>query len=54
MIERYTRPEIGAIWAEERKLEAWLEVELAVVDALAESGAVPAEDAAALAARILS
>ena len=45
MIQRYTRPEMGAVWSEERKLENWLEVELAVVDALAEAGAVPADDA---------
>jgi adenylosuccinate lyase len=45
VIQRYTRPEMGAVWSEERKLENWLEVELAVVDALAEAGAVPADDA---------
>ncbi len=48
MIERYTRPEMGAVWSEKRKLEAWLQVELAVVDALAEQGAVPEEDAATI------
>lgn len=48
MIERYTRPEMGAIWSEQRKLETWLAVELAVVEALAEMGVVPAEDAAAI------
>jgi adenylosuccinate lyase len=46
VIERYTRPELGAVWSEQRKLDAWLQVELAVVDALAELGVVPAEDAA--------
>jgi adenylosuccinate lyase len=46
VIERYTRPEMGAVWSEQRKLDAWLEVELAVVDALADQGMVPAEDAA--------
>jgi adenylosuccinate lyase len=46
VIERYTRPEMGAVWSEQRKLDAWLQVELAVVDALAERGVVPAEDAA--------
>ena len=45
MIERYTRPEMGAVWTERRKLDAWLQVELAVVDALAEHGVVPAGDA---------
>jgi len=51
VIERYTRPEIGAVWSEERKLETWLEVELAVVDALAERGEVPRADAEAIRAR---
>ncbi len=48
MIVRYTRAEMGAVWAEERKLECWLEVELAATDALSELGVVPAEDAAAI------
>jgi len=48
VIERYTRPEIAAVWSEERKLATWLEVELAVVDALAEREEVPAGDAAAV------
>jgi adenylosuccinate lyase len=46
VIERYTRPEMGAVWSEHRKLEAWLQVELAVVEALADEGVVPEEDAA--------
>jgi adenylosuccinate lyase len=46
VIERYTRPEMGAVWAEQRKLETWLQVELAVVEALAEQGVVPDDDAA--------
>ncbi len=46
MIERYTRPEMGAVWSERRKLDTWLLVELAVVEALAEEGVVPTEDAA--------
>ena len=48
MIERYTRPEMGAVWSERRKLDTWLQVELAVVDALAEQGVVPEEDAATI------
>ena len=48
MIGRYTRPEMGAVWSEQRKLENWLAVELAVTDALAEEGVVPAEDAEAI------
>ena len=35
MIERYTLPEIGVVWAEEAKYRAWLEVELAVCRARA-------------------
>jgi adenylosuccinate lyase len=46
VIERYTRPEMGAVWSEQRKLDAWLQVELAAVEALADQGVVPAEDAA--------
>jgi adenylosuccinate lyase len=46
VIERYTRPELGAVWSEQRKLDAWLQVELAVVNALAELGVVPGDDAA--------
>jgi adenylosuccinate lyase len=48
VIERYTRPEMGAVWSEQRKLDTWLQVELAVVDALAEQGVVPEADAAAI------
>ena len=47
MISRYTREEIGAVWTQRRKMEGWLEVELAVTDALADAGVVPADDAAA-------
>ena len=47
MIERYTRPEIGAVWTQRRKIEGWLEVELAVTEALAAAGVVPEADAAA-------
>ncbi len=46
MIERYTRPDMGAVWSEQRKLDTWLAVELAVTEALADVGVVPAEDAA--------
>ena len=48
MIDRYTRPELRSVWSDQRKLETWLAVELAVVDALAEAGVVPPEDAAAM------
>jgi adenylosuccinate lyase len=45
MIDRYTRPEMGRIWGEENKYRAWLEVELATAEALAETGEVPKEAA---------
>jgi adenylosuccinate lyase len=47
MIPRYTRPEIGEVWSDRRKMECWLEVELAATDAWAEEGVVPQEAAAA-------
>ncbi len=43
MIPRYTRPEIGAVWTQQAKLESWLEVELAATEAWAAEGVVPAE-----------
>ncbi len=45
MIERYTRPEMGAIWSDAGKYDRWLAVEIAVVDAWAEAGRVPPADA---------
>jgi adenylosuccinate lyase len=48
VIGRYTRPDMGAVWSEQRRLDNWLAVELAVVDALAEQGVVPEADAAAI------
>ena len=44
MIERYTLPEIGAVWTEEAKYRAWLRVELAVCRARAQLGEIPAEE----------
>ena len=46
MIGRYTRPEIGAVWSDERRMQGWLEVELAATDAWAAEGVVPADAAA--------
>ena len=45
MIPRYTNPEMGRIWSDQRKYETWLQVELAAVDAMARAGIVP-DDAA--------
>ncbi|MEC4678083.1 MAG: lyase family protein, partial [Nitrospirota bacterium] len=41
MIERYARPEMTAIWTQQRKYETWLQVELAASDALVKTGQVP-------------
>jgi adenylosuccinate lyase len=49
VIGRYTRAEIGAVWSDERRMQGWLEVELAATDAWAAEGKVP--EAAAAAAR---
>jgi len=51
MIRRYTQPEMGAIWTEERRYETWLEVELAAADAMAEAGLVPPDAARELRAK---
>src|SRR5690625_2796776 len=44
VIERYTREEMGAIWTEENKYKAWLEVEILACEAWAELGVIPNED----------
>ncbi|WP_340083982.1 adenylosuccinate lyase [Siminovitchia sp. FSL H7-0308] len=44
MIERYTRPEMGAVWKEENRYNAWLEVEILACEAWAELGEIPRED----------
>ncbi|HEY0829035.1 MAG TPA: adenylosuccinate lyase [Bacilli bacterium] len=48
MIERYSRPEMAAIWTEENKFRAWLEVEICSCEAWAELGIIPKEDVATL------
>ena len=45
MIARYTNPEMGRIWSDQRKYETWLQVEVAAVDAMARAGIVPADAA---------
>ena len=51
MIARYTNPQMGAIWSDQRRYETWLEVELAATDAMAEMGIVPGDAARDLRAR---
>ena len=48
MIDRYTRPELGAIWTEENKYKAWLKVEVLACEAWAELGHIPKEDVQAI------
>lgn len=40
MIDRYSRPEMAAIWSEENKYKAWLEVEILADEAWAELGEI--------------
>lgn len=51
MIERYTRPEMGAIWTLENRYRAWLKVELAICEAWSEAGKIPEEALAEIRAR---
>ncbi|GAA0362380.1 adenylosuccinate lyase [Bacillus horti] len=46
MIERYSRPQMTAIWTEENKFKAWLEVEILACEAWSELGHIPKEDVA--------
>ena len=48
MIERYTRPEMAAIWSEEHKLDTWLRVEILVCEGWAREGVIPEEAMAAI------
>ena len=43
MIERYSRPEMKKVWADESKFDKWLHVEIAVCEAWSELGAIPKE-----------
>jgi adenylosuccinate lyase len=45
MIERYSLPEMAALWSLQSKYDTWLKVELAVVDAQAEVGRIPRGEA---------
>ncbi|MBM3772861.1 MAG: adenylosuccinate lyase [Acidimicrobiia bacterium] len=45
MIARYTHPEMGCIWSDQRRYETWLRVEVAAAEAMAAAGIVPAEAA---------
>ena len=43
MIDRYTLPEMGAIWSEQNRFQKWLDVEIAVCEVHAERGTIPIE-----------
>jgi len=45
MIDRYTRPEMGAIWSPQNKFEIWKEIEVLACEAQAQLGVIPTEDA---------
>src|SRR5258708_31295384 len=45
MIPRYTHPEMGRIWSDQRRYETWLLVETAAAEAMAAAGIVPADAA---------
>jgi adenylosuccinate lyase len=51
MIERYTRPQMGAIWSLENRYKKFLDVEILASEAWAELGIVPLEAAALIAAK---
>jgi adenylosuccinate lyase len=51
MIARYTHPEMGRIWSEQRRYETWLQVELAAADAMAQAGLIPPDAARELRAK---
>ena len=48
MIERYSLPEMAALWTDEARFGAWLEVEVLAVEAWAELGVVPPDHARAV------
>ncbi|HEY1911305.1 MAG TPA: adenylosuccinate lyase [Vicinamibacterales bacterium] len=45
MIARYTHPDMGRIWSDQRRYETWLLVETAAAEAMAAAGIVPANAA---------
>ena len=48
MIERYSLPEMSAVWSEEHKLETWKEIESLALEAWSAAGVAPPEAAAAV------
>ena len=48
MIERYTRPGMGALWTDEHKYQTWLRVELAACEAMGAAGGIPEKELRAI------
>ena len=46
MIERYTSKEMGAIWSDQAKMDAWKDVEIAACEGWTEQGMIPPDDMA--------
>ena len=44
MIERYSRPNMSAVWSDKNKYDKWLSIEIAVCEAWAIKGLIPDED----------
>jgi len=51
MIDRYSRPEMCAIWSEETKLQHWLEIEILACEGMARLKQIPAADAKTIRAK---
>jgi adenylosuccinate lyase len=51
MIERYTLPEMGAVWSQQNKFQKWLDVEIAVCEVHAEMGTIPLDALAEIKAK---
>lgn len=51
MIDRYSTPEMAALWTDEAKMATWLEVEIAVCEAWVELGEIPADAVAEIKAK---
>jgi adenylosuccinate lyase len=47
VIPRYDVPDVSAVWSDEARMANWLEIELLAVEAWAELGTIPMEDAKA-------
>jgi adenylosuccinate lyase len=51
MIPRYSRPDMARLWSDQSRFQAWLDVEIAATEVLAERGTVPREALAAIKAK---